>query len=86
LVALGINGAWITSSTVLEPYRPIFFGAALVALVFARRRIFRPALACKPGEMCAIPQVRTAYKLIFRIVVAPVLIALGFPYLLPLFY
>ncbi|EIF31812.1 MerT mercuric transport protein [Burkholderia sp. Ch1-1] len=86
LVALGVSGAWIGNLTVLEPYRPIFIGAALVALFFARRRIFRPALACKPGEVCAIPQVRTAYKLIFWIVVALVLIALGFPYLLPLFY
>ncbi|SOE97158.1 mercuric ion transport protein [Burkholderia sp. D7] len=86
LVALGVSGAWIGDLTVLEPYRPIFIGAALIALFFARRRIFRPASTCKPGEVCAIPQVRTAYKLIFWIVVALVLIALGFPYVLPLFY
>src|SRR5260370_14990322 len=86
LVALGVSGAWIGNLTVLEPYRPIFIGAALVTLFFARRRIFRPASACKPGEVCAIPQVRTAYKLIFWIVVVLVLIALGFPYVLPLFY
>jgi mercuric ion transport protein len=86
LVALGVSGAWIGDLTVLEPYRPIFIGAALIALFFARQRIFRPASTCKPGEVCAIPQVRTAYKLIFWIVVALVLIALGFPYVLPLFY
>ena len=44
------------------------------------------AATCRPGEVCAIPQVRTAYKLIFWIVVALVLIALGFPYVLPRFY
>jgi mercuric ion transport protein len=70
LVALGFSGAWIGNLTVLEPYRPIFIGAALVALFFAWRRIFRPAHACKPGEVCAIPQVRTTYKLIFWIVAA----------------
>lgn len=86
LVALGVSGAWIGNLTVLEPWRPVFIGAALVALFFAGRRIFRPAAACRPGEVCAIPQVRTAYKLIFWIVVALVLIALGFPYVLPLFY
>jgi mercuric ion transport protein len=86
LVALGISGAWIGNLTVLEPYRPIFIGAALVALFLARRRIFRPAAACMPGEICAIPQVRTAYKLIFWIVIALVLVAIGFPYVLPLFY
>ena len=86
LVALGVSGAWIGNLTLLEPYRPVFIGAALVALFFAGRRIFRPAAACSPGEVCVIPQVRAAYKLIFWIVVALVLIALGFPYVLPLFY
>ncbi|WP_341319281.1 mercuric ion transporter MerT [Paraburkholderia sp. IMGN_8] len=86
LVALGVSGAWIGNLTVLEPYRPLFIGAALVALFFARRRIFRPAQACKPGEVCAIAQVRAAYKFIFWIVVALVVVALAFPYVLPLFY
>ncbi|RKE37431.1 mercuric ion transport protein [Paraburkholderia sp. BL23I1N1] len=86
LVALGVSGAWIGNLTLLEPYRPIFIGTALVALFFAGRRIFQPAAACAPGEACAIPQVRAAYKLVFWVVVALVLITLGFPYVLPLFY
>ena len=68
LVALGFSGAWIGNLTVLEPYRPLFIGAALVALFFAWKRIYRPVQACKPGEVCAIPQVRATYKLIFWIV------------------
>lgn len=51
LIALGFSGAWIGNLTVLEPYRPFFIGAALVALFFAWRRIYRPAQACKPGEV-----------------------------------
>lgn len=86
LVALGFSGAWIGNLTVLEPYRPIFIGAALLAMFFAWRRIFRPAQDCKPGEVCAIPQVRTTYKIIFWIVAVLILVALGFPYVLPLFY
>lgn len=86
LVALGFSGAWIGNLTVLEPYRPIFIGAALIALFFAWRSIFRPAHACKPGEVCAVPQVRTAHKIIFWIVAGLVLVALAFPYVLPLFY
>ena len=86
LVALGFSGAWIGDLTVLEPYRPIFIGAALVALFFAGRRIFRPAQACAPGEVCAVPQVRTTYKIIFWVVAALVLVALAFPYVLPFFY
>lgn len=86
LVGLGFSGAWIGNLTLLEPYRPIFIGAALVAMFFAWRRIFRPVHACKPGEVCAIPQVRTTYKLIFWIVAALVLVAFGFPYVAPFFY
>jgi mercuric ion transport protein len=86
LVALGVSGAWIGNLTVLEPYRPVFIGAAVVALFLAARRIFRPVSACEPGEVCAIPQVRIAYRLIVWIVVALVVIALAFPYVLPLFH
>ena len=35
LVALGVSGAWIGNLTLLEPYRPGFISAALVALFFA---------------------------------------------------
>lgn len=86
LVGLGFSGAWIGNLAVLEPYRPIFIGAALVAMLFAWRRIFRPVQTCKSGEVCAIPQVRTTYKLIFWIVAALVSVALGFPYVVPFFY
>lgn len=86
LVALGFSGAWIGNLTVLEPYRPLFIGAALTSLLFAYRRIFRPVAACKPGEVCAMPQVQTAYRAIFWLVVALVLVALAFPYVVPFFY
>ncbi len=86
LVALGFSGAWIGNLTVLEPYRPIFIGVGLLALFFAYRRIFRPVRACNPGELCAVPQVKKAYKVIFWTVATLVVIAIAFPYILPLFY
>jgi len=86
LVALGLSGAWIGNLTRLEPYRPFFIAAALVALFFAGRRIFRPAQACGPGEVCAVPRTRQIYKLVFGIVSVLVLIALVFPYVLKFFY
>src|SRR5215467_7173295 len=86
LVAVGLSGAWIGNLTRLEPYRPFFIGAALVALFFAGRRIFRPAQECEPGEVCAIPRTRRIYKLVFAIVSALVLIALVFPYVARFFY
>lgn len=86
LVTLGFSGAWIGNLTALEPYRPLFIGVALVAMFFAYRHIFRPAQACKPGEVCAVPQVRTTYRVMFWTVAAMVVVALAFPYVLPLFY
>ncbi len=86
LVTLGFSGAWIGNLTLLEPYRPIFVGAALIALFFAYRRIFRPATTCKPGEVCTIVRVRSAYKVLFCLVAALVVVALAFPYIAPLFY
>jgi mercuric ion transport protein len=86
LVTLGFSGAWIGNLTVLEPYRPLFIGMALVALFFAYRGIFRPTRTCKPGDVCAVPRVKATYKIIFWIVAALILAALAFPYVLPLFY
>lgn len=83
---LGFSGAWIGNLTVLEPYRPLFIGAALFALLLAGRSIFRPAHACTPGNVCALPRVRTAYKVVFWIVAVLVLAAIAFPFALPLFY
>jgi mercuric ion transport protein len=86
LVALGFSGAWIANLTALEPYRPLFVGVALVAMVLAWRKIYRPAKSCEPGDICAAPRVQTAYKVIFWIVALLIVVALGFPYILPLFY
>lgn len=86
LVALGFSGAWIGNLSVLEPYRPIFVGAALLAMFFAYRRIFRPVQDCNLGEVCAVPQVRSTYEILFLIVAALVVVALAFPFVLPLFY
>lgn len=85
LVGIGISGAWIGNLTVLEPYRPIFIAAALLALFFAYRRIFRPVTSCDPGEVCAMPQVKSAYKMLFWLVAALVLVAVAFPYILPFY-
>jgi mercuric ion transport protein len=86
LVALGFSGAWIGNLTALEPYRPLFIGAALVAMFFAWRRLYRAQQDCGPGAVCAVPQVRKAYRMVFWVVGALVLVALGFPFVAPYFY
>lgn len=86
LVSLGLGGAWLSNLRALQPYQPIFIGIAVVALVFAYMRIFRPAAECRPGEACALPRARRGYKVMFWIVAGLVVAALAFPYAAPLFY
>lgn len=87
LVMLGIGGAWVANLAVLEPFRPYFLGAAIIALFFAWKKIYRaPVAACTPGSLCAMPQTGRVYKLLFWVVAALVALALVFPYLAPLFY
>jgi len=86
LVSIGLSGAWIGQLTRLEPFRPWFLIVSLIALVFAYRRIYRPVAACQPGEVCAVPAVRFAYKIMFWVVAALVLIAFAFPYVAPWYY
>lgn len=86
LITLGFSGAWISKLTALQPYQPIFIGAAAVALFFAGKRIWRPVARCAAGEVCALPRVRLVYQLLFVGVCALLLMALVFPLIAPLFY
>lgn len=86
LVSIGLSGAWIGQLTRLEPFRPWFLIISVIALVFAYRRIFRSVADCAPGEVCAAPTVRRAYRWLFWLVAVLVLVAFGFPYVAPWFY
>lgn len=86
LLAMGVSGAWIGNLTALEPWRPLFIVVALGALLLAARRIWRPAAACAPGEVCALPRVRRGYQLVFVAVALLVAVALAFPWVAPWFY
>lgn len=85
LISLGLGGAWVSNLTVLEPYRWVFITIAVVALIFAWRKIYRPIEQCEPGQVCAVPQARRAYKIAFWSVTALVVIAIAFPYVAWLF-
>ncbi len=86
LVSLGFGGAWVGMLTVFYPYRWIFFGISALALIFAWRKIYRPTGQCAPGQICAVPRVRRAYKIALWMVAALVLITFASPYFAPLFY
>ena len=79
LVTVGISGAWIGNLARLEPFRPLFIVIALVALFLAWRNIYR-VQACRPGEVCAVPQTSRIYKVLFWASVALTLLALVYPY------
>lgn len=88
LLMTGVSGAWISNLTLLEPYRPVSIGVALDFLGLAWRQIYRaPAAAqCAPGTLCALPRTNRLHRVMFWVVSALVLLALGSPYLALLFY
>lgn len=86
LIMVGVSGAWIVYLTALEPYQPLFLGAAIVALYFAARQIWRPAAACEPGQVCATPLGKRTYKILFAAVVMLLVATMGFPMIASWFY
>ena len=85
LLLLGISGSWISSLTVLEPYRPIFIIAVITAFVLAARRIYRPIEQCQEGSVCAVPKTRMRQKMILWLTSIVALILVASPYWIPVF-
>lgn len=87
LVMLGMGGAWVSSLSVMEPFRPYLLGIAIIFLFLAWKKIYRTeAEACTPGSLCAKPNTNTVYKIMFWIMAVLIVIALGSPYIAPFFY
>ena len=100
LVSVGVGGAWISTLTKLEPFRPLFIGVALLCMVLAYRKIYRaPAAAdCAPGSAwrccsspttsgcsaCVLPQTHSRNRALFWVVSLLVGFALAYPYLVTL--
>ena len=82
---LGVSGTWLSSLTVLEPYRLVFVGLTLVFLGMGFWRLYRPASMCPPGETCAAPAVRRRQRILFWLMALPMLALLAFPWVAPLF-
>jgi mercuric ion transport protein len=86
LLALGVSGAWISSLTALEAYRPIFIGLTLLFLGFAFHRLYLAPRVCTPGLACATPRMLRRQRLAFWIVTVLTLGLLAVPWFAPLFY
>ncbi|MFU8832193.1 MAG: mercuric transporter MerT family protein [Wenzhouxiangella sp.] len=82
LVMLGLGGAWLANLHALYPYRWIFIGAAAVALFFAWRRLYRTQAECAEGEVCAVPTVKRAYRVLFWVIAGLVALSAVGPHLL----
>ncbi len=80
LLGLGVGGAWIGTLTVLEPYRPVFIGLALLFLFLAYRRLYRAPAVCAAGGACADPAPRHRQRLVFWAVAALMVALITFPY------
>lgn len=85
LLALGVGGAWASSLTRLEPYRPIFMALALGFLALAFYRAYRTPKgeACAPDGSCTVPGSTRINRIVLWII-APLLVAmLLLPYFAP---
>ena len=81
LVSVGVGGAWISTLTKLEPFRPLFIGVALLCMALAYRKIYWvPAADCAPGSACALAQTNSRNRILFWGVLLLVGIALAYPY------
>ncbi len=86
LLMLGVSGAWIGNLGLLAPLQPLFLLAAVLALAWAARSIWRPVAACDADAVCARPATRRWYRVAFVAVALLVLAAALFPHVAPWFY
>ncbi len=86
LVTLGLGGAWLSSLTQLEPFRPIFVVLTLGLLTVAWLKLYRQPAVCEPGKACANSAVQRRQRFIFWSVAALLLLLLTFPWYASRFY
>jgi mercuric ion transport protein len=86
LVSAGIGGAWISSLTKLEPFRPIFVLATVAFFGLAYWKLYRSPEGCLPDEACADPRVRRRQRAIFWTILLFAAPLLAFPWFAPLLY
>jgi len=85
LFSLGISGAWIGQLTALSAYQPIFIAITLGFLGYGYWLVYRkPKAACAEGEACAKPLPNVIVKTGLWLSTALILLALAWPYLVPL--
>ena len=83
LLGLGVSGAWVSSLTALEPFRPYFMGVTFIFLAYAFYRIYRKPKAedCAPGSYCANPKSDKINKITLWISTIFIIALLATPYI-----
>lgn len=85
LFSLGVSGAWIGQLTALSAYQPIFIAITLGFLGYGYWLVYRkPKIACAEEEACARPLPNVIVKTSLWLATALILLALAWPYLVPL--
>jgi mercuric ion transport protein len=75
LVSVGISGAWISHLTALEPYRPIFAGAAVLLFAVAFWKLYMVPQTCAVEGDCVSEHTRKLQRTAFWVLMP---ITLGF--------
>jgi mercuric ion transport protein len=85
LVLLGVGGAWLSTLTALEPWRPMFSIVAIGALVATAWTLYAPTARCREDRLCIAPVVLARRRLLFWLAATLVIFLLLSPYLLAWF-
>lgn len=80
LVLLGISGAWIATLTALDPWRPWFNVAALMALMLAFWNLYGPPSRCRTDGEFAKPYALKRWRRWLWVATVLIVLLLLFPY------
>jgi mercuric ion transport protein len=86
LVSIGVTGAWMSTFTVLAPYKGWLIVTAFGCMGYAGYKIFLGRPAGGSGLACGAPQSNRFARVMFWMISALLLVAVASPYLAPYFF
>jgi mercuric ion transport protein len=81
LITLSIGGSWISNLMLLEPYRPVLIGAALVFFGLAYRKLYTKRQTCMPRTPCFDPLTIKRQRFVFWFLTTVMIFVLASPWL-----
>ncbi|KTD71718.1 MerT mercuric transport protein [Legionella steelei] len=86
LFSLGISGAWISSLTAMESYKPYFLTSAILLIALGFWKVYRKPnhSDCKQGTFCAMSASDRINKIMLWIALIIIGLVLLYPYLAPI--